>query len=419
MMISIGLITLSTIYQSYVVQNKIINDYLVRVAFTGYENTAKAVGQIKKNDLQEVFREILILDSVLSDSINYADRVSMNYVNETRENVLVNGYTFSVENNYDTITDEYKMNYMAYIVLSQYMDYNKIEDYISANTDINYCAIAYYFMEKIFKRDILDIDRFSMYLGFYSELWCEYPPESEGSYNGQLGTSNRVGYSFKNETPEYFPSIRGWYDKGSSSTGLTTFDSTYVFSGVNIFGSTMSKSFGDSGDSMYGVIGFDILPYTNTSRQDDDLTKTLLFGPEDENFAYFILDLFDLNQLDDNKDTIINDMTRTVYSDEDEDDDAINEKIAKIKQSWSVNKIKSVNETDIIYASFYYGGQKYLFFTYLELLRIRTDNTYVREVTNVAAFIGNKDEVERSLNEITNELYYRLLEVYLFIALLS
>jgi hypothetical protein len=47
-------------------QRALIDEYLVRVSFSKIQSISDAVAQLKKNDLQEIFRELLFLDALIT-----------------------------------------------------------------------------------------------------------------------------------------------------------------------------------------------------------------------------------------------------------------------------------------------------------------------------------------------------------------
>ena len=128
-----------------------------------------------------------------------------------------------------------------------------------------------------------------MYLGFPSELFCNYPGTYKSYYNGSPSSSSRVGYDFSKNKTIYFPTIRQWYDFAIRGDGLTTFVSTYIFAGGGSFGSTMSQSFIDSNNTIRGVISYDILPFSSPTHK-ETLIRKLLFDVTDDEFDYFMIE---------------------------------------------------------------------------------------------------------------------------------
>lgn len=63
--------------------------FLIRVAFTGYQDTASAIAKLRQNDQQEVFRELEIYDAILSLAIDNPQLVSKDYVQYTIENQMM------------------------------------------------------------------------------------------------------------------------------------------------------------------------------------------------------------------------------------------------------------------------------------------------------------------------------------------
>ena len=268
----------------------------------------------------------------------------------------------------------------------------------------------------MYNSSFLDTKRYSMNIGFYSEFFCEYPAASVDLYVGNFAPSNpRLGYSFKNETIEYSSSTRQWFESSTLGSGLTILDSTYIYAGTNLLGSTSAKTFSDSNDSMYGSIANNILPFRDT-QDPDDLTKNLFFESGVSDIGYVIQDYVDVENLEENKDNIIQQIALTVVFDQNGNENSI-QKQQQISDTWSVGTIDDVNGTQITYVSFHYSGDKYIFFSDLELVSARSDDSAVREAKNTVSFISNKDLIEDNLREIIKDNQAALLKFYVILSL--
>ena len=67
-------------------QQAIITDYIVRLGFTNFQRISGAVAQLKKNDLQEIFRELIILNSLLGTMMNNSTLISATYLDFAKAN---------------------------------------------------------------------------------------------------------------------------------------------------------------------------------------------------------------------------------------------------------------------------------------------------------------------------------------------
>ena len=114
------------------IQDKLVREYLFRVAFTGYQNTALAVAKLKKNDFQENYRELLLSDVLLSEMIDNESLISSSYVATQKQNKLINGYTFA---NMENASEE---QYMAWMLFSQELTYDDLERYPNSSNEVDY-----------------------------------------------------------------------------------------------------------------------------------------------------------------------------------------------------------------------------------------------------------------------------------------
>lgn len=74
------IITTSIVLLARFYQSGLIDNYIVRVEYTKYQHIADAVAQLKKNDLQEIFRELQIMDSLYTLIIDNDSLISSSYV---------------------------------------------------------------------------------------------------------------------------------------------------------------------------------------------------------------------------------------------------------------------------------------------------------------------------------------------------
>ena len=167
---------------------------------------------------------------------------------------------------------------------------------------------------------------------------------------------------------------------------------------------------------MYGTIANNILPFSNTQNP-DDLTKNLFFESGVTDIGYLIHDKFEIQNLEENKDNLVEQVALTVVFDQNGNEN-ITEKQQQISDTWSIGTIDNVNDTKITYVSFYYLGEKYIFFSDLELARSRVDDSTIREATNMASFISNKNLIEDNLKEIIEKNQSILIRFYIFLSLI-
>lgn len=93
-------------------------------------------------------------------------------------------------------------------------------------------------------------------------------------------------------------------------------------------------------------------------------------------------------------------------------------KAAQIKSTFSVNSFVDTNKQTITYVSYTYKGEtKYLFFSGIELMRSRSDESQVRESVNSIGFISNSNTIDDELNVIVSELTATLIKVNVIVCL--
>lgn len=104
-------------------QSTLINDYIVKAKFTNYQSITDAVAQLKKNDLQEIFRELQIAGGILELVLKNPSYISSSYITSAKSNKLISS---SDSAKYLSSPDPTKMSYyvefgeMNYSILSTY-----------------------------------------------------------------------------------------------------------------------------------------------------------------------------------------------------------------------------------------------------------------------------------------------------------
>lgn len=189
-------------------------------------------------------------------------------------------------------------------------------------------------------------------------------------------------------------------------SGLTTFVSTYVFAGGGDIGSTLSQASKDKRDVMRNVISYDILPYS-TSQNKETLIRKLLYGEgTGDDFAYFLIDENKVNLANFDVDAVASDLANMVYS---KSTDSASDKLKtkeSIKSNFEINTFTDTEGRLTTYASYVYEDDlKFLFFSEIELVRSRIDDTNVRQSVNKVGFIGSasifKGEIEKTVQSLT------------------
>ena len=110
MFIAVIIIIWLIAYLAMTLQSKLINDYIIKVEFTKYQSISDAVAELKRNDLQEIFRESLIIDSLLSLAINYPSYISSSYITYSNANKLMSSYEWN--QTWSSTNPIYKMVYL-------------------------------------------------------------------------------------------------------------------------------------------------------------------------------------------------------------------------------------------------------------------------------------------------------------------
>ena len=154
-------------------QGALIDRYIVKVGYSNSQKIADAVAELKKVDLQEIFRELLILDALVVTSLDNPTYVSSSYLSYSKANNLISSSECVSVCKPPSVSP--KMRKITYLLFPQEMSYSKLANYPPADTDVNTCAFIFYWLASIFEFNIIDIQKERMYLGFFSELFCVFP----------------------------------------------------------------------------------------------------------------------------------------------------------------------------------------------------------------------------------------------------
>ena len=84
----VWIIVIIIIFTALSTQEKVIDNYIKRLGFTNFQRISGAVAQLKKNDLQEVFRELLIMDTLMETMIYSPAVISSVYLNYSKHNQM-------------------------------------------------------------------------------------------------------------------------------------------------------------------------------------------------------------------------------------------------------------------------------------------------------------------------------------------
>ena len=147
------IITLIVIF-SRISLSTLIYNYIVRVAFTDYQGITDAVAQLKKNDLQEVFRELSIAGVLTELALKHPEYVSKEYIsNMKRETVGLNSANTKPTQKPNMVTSQYwgthytsdtkNWDEMIFFLYPQNQTYIDLEKYPPAS---NYFKISNLFI---------------------------------------------------------------------------------------------------------------------------------------------------------------------------------------------------------------------------------------------------------------------------------
>lgn len=237
-----------------------------------------------------------------------------------------------------------------------------------------------------------------MYLGFGTDLFCQFPANQKSYHSGPPSSTSRVGYNFELNETVYYPSLRSWYEAATEAAGFTTFVSTYIFAGNGI-GATIGQAILDEDNSLRNVLAYDIIPYSGVGARTDLISK-LLFDSSNQSFSYFMIDVSEVEPGNYNKDSIVSDLTRMIYRVENDTDETLAEKEREISESYKVEEFTDLNDQLVEYISYTSeGDKKYLFFSDVTLFEYRRDGSYQVRVVNKLGFTESSDVLEGDLRE--------------------
>lgn len=269
---------------------------------------------------------------------------------------------------------------MGYTVAANIINYSDLAKYKNAKEELNLWAVANYYIRNLSKFEILDVQKGTSYIGFNSELYWGYPSSDYVMYYGELNESD-VG----DDISEHYTSSQPWYNYAIIGEGFTTIDPTFRNNEDNTYKISMSKSFSDASNTIIGVVGEDVLPDIDLSTE-EDLPEKLLFYNGNEGFSYLISETLDLDNLKSYKKPIIGDLLKTVYE--------------GFNGEYELEHQKDTNNEDIIYLTFTFDSIKFVFFENIELVRSKSDGSWIREVASTSMFIADRKVIESSLIEI-------------------
>ena len=318
-----------------------------------------------------------------------------------------------LKNNGQQINANDPADYLAvYTLFPQEMNLTILEKYTNASNEVNFWALIEYYIQELYQFEIIDSNKETIYIGWYSELFWDYHIEvnkTKSYYYRYPDSSSRVAYNFTNETSIFIPSLRLWFDKSTQGSSLTTFVSTYVFAGSGNIGATLSMAFDNSTMNPLGAMSYDILPYSAAADKNTLINKLFLDPQSTDDFQYIMIDEEKVQAGNYDYDAISSDLAVMVYSN---DNDTVEQEAANLQQIRSTLKVESftdITDNKISYFSYVFDNEKkYLFFSDIELMRSRSDDFTVRENVNKVGFTGNAASLDRELQEIINDLTVRL-----------
>ena len=344
------------------------------------------------------------MDSLMKNMIDDSTLISDEYLEYAKENEIVSN-SQAVEGS------TFNQTIMTYTLRPQENNFTRLNDYVNAGAEVDYCALIEYYVQPLYEFEIIDIRKSLIYIGWYSELFCDYYIGNSGKsyYTRSPSSTSRVAYDFVNNRTIYYPSLRSWYDKGTKENGLTTFVSTYVFADAGSIGATISKAFKDGGGSMKGVLSYDILPYTAAADK-NTLIRKLFFDPETtDNFQYFMIDAEDVEVGNYNYKAISSDLAIMVYADVNDTDEEREVTLDQIYSTLKAEKLTDITNKELVYFSYFVENEKkYLFFSDIKLSQSRSDDSNVIENVNKVGFTGNAASLDRELREIIDDLTFQL-----------
>ena len=123
------------VYEVINFQEGVINDYLTKIAFTNFQSISDATAQLKKNDLQELFRESSILDALFSMPLEDSNYYSSAYITSAKTNEMMSSSECSSDNQ---CVDGQEIDKMVYYLFPQDpMTMPMLDGYSPANSEID------------------------------------------------------------------------------------------------------------------------------------------------------------------------------------------------------------------------------------------------------------------------------------------
>ena len=229
--------------------------------------------------------------------------------------------------------------------------------------------VHYWMYSLHYNSSIIDVQKDSYFIGFYSELFWYYPGTNRSYFVGEPSSLTRNGYDFDRNKKVYLPSVRDFFDGASKETGLTTYISTLLFAGGN-FGATLSKAILDPMQSMRAVLSWNIIPFSDIKNK-EVLIRKLFFDSAKNQFDYLLVDDSKLEEDNYNINSIASDLANMVYASPNDTSAQTEIKTKEILKEFAVNSITDYKGNKLTYCSFKHGGDhKYLFFGDIKLLSI-------------------------------------------------
>ena len=75
---------------------------------------------------------------------------------------------------------------MVYVLFKEEMDYEILEGFGSAAEEVELWVFIEYWASLFFNAEVLDVEKYLLYLGFFSELFWEYPAVDKPHYRGKF-----------------------------------------------------------------------------------------------------------------------------------------------------------------------------------------------------------------------------------------
>ncbi|CAI2360597.1 unnamed protein product [Moneuplotes crassus] len=400
------------------IQYEAIEDYVTRMAASQLSIHADYIASMNTVDMQEIFREITIISTVMSIAILNKSYISHEFLQYSKQHKMIsNSEYISLEEELVYPPDD---EFMSYLIFPQKMDYSKLEHYHPAEKEVELCAFIEYYVEWILHEPLLQMNKTLIFIGFYTELFCEYAASNIQYYRGPpIEKEERHGYNFEKDEQVFFPSIRKWFDKGIKESGLTTFVGTYVWAGHDgKIGSTLSQAFLDTDSSILGVIGFDLIPYSKkkSGAKYQESNNFSMFGEDSSNQKYFITSKS--NVLNQRIYNIASDLARSVYSEHREAilknlkiqngiDNSTSSQTGTCDRFTNMQFFELENfqgESQHLMSYTFCGVARIICFEEIELLGQRLDNSSKRSAENMVGLIFEQSRITDYIRIIHTEL---------------